>query len=358
VVRGDQTICPGRGLAIDGRLGSIGRVRPDPRTEAEVTEVLARIVDAAGRRDPEAALAFFAEDPDTFLYGTGADEARRGSAEIRAQIQRDLSQSDAWSWTLGPQSISSAGAVAWTAGEVVIRVIMGDRTLDVPHRLTTVLERRDGQWLILQMHLSVPSAVQALGQSFPTSLEAVTDAVGREPVDLHNRAAPDGTVTLLFTDIEGSTALAERLGDLRWFTLLREHNAIVREQIARFDGFEVKTIGDAFMVAFGSARRGILCAACIQQAMTRYGLEHPDQDIRVRIGLHAGEPVREGNDFHGKSVVLASRIAEVASSGEILVSALMRELTESAGDIRFGAGREVALKGLTGTHRVYPLCIE
>src|SRR5262245_25577037 len=141
-------------LAFDSQLRSIGRMRPDPRTEAEVREVLARIVDVAGRRDADAAVAFFADDPATFLYGTGVDEARKGPAEIRAQIERDLSQSDAWSWTLRQQSISSAGSVAWTAGDVVIRVVMGDRTFDVPHRLTTVLERRDGKWLILQMHLS------------------------------------------------------------------------------------------------------------------------------------------------------------------------------------------------------------
>jgi class 3 adenylate cyclase len=77
--------------------------------------------------------------------------------------------------------------------------------------------------------------------------------------------------------------------------------------------------------------------------------------MRVRIGLHAGEPVREGNDFHGRSVTFASRIAGEASGGEVLVSALLRELTESAGDIRFDVGREVVLKGLAGTHHVYPV---
>jgi class 3 adenylate cyclase len=100
-----------------------------------------------------------------------------------------------------------------------------------------------------------------------------------------------------------------------------------------------------------------LCAVGIQEAISRYGVEHPDQAVRVRIGLHAGEPIREANDFYGKSVVLASRVAGAASGGEILVSALMRELTESAGDIRFDAGREVVLKGLAGTHRVYPVCV-
>src|SRR5580765_3583181 len=111
-------------------------MRPDPRTEAEVKELLARIVDAAGRRDAGAAIAMFADDPDVFLFGTGVDEARKGPAGIRERI-------------------SSAGAVAWTAGDVVIRVVVSDRALDVPHRLTTVLERRDGKWLILQIGVGV-----------------------------------------------------------------------------------------------------------------------------------------------------------------------------------------------------------
>jgi adenylate cyclase len=127
----------------------------------------------------------------------------------------------------------------------------------------------------------------------------------------------------------------------------------VRDQIARYGGFEVKTIGDAFMIAFGSARQALLCAIGIQEAISRHGAEHPDRRVRVRIGMHAGEPVREGNDFYGKSVAFASRVAGHASGGEILVSALIHDLTESAGDIRFDDGREVVLKGLAGTHRVY-----
>ena len=87
------------------------------------------------------------------------------------------------------------------------------------------------------------------------------------------------------------------------------------------------------------------------------GVLHPQHPVRVRIGLHAGEPVREGNDFYGKSVILASRVAGEASGGEILASALLRELTESAGDIRFEAARTVTLKGLVGTHQVSPVCL-
>lgn len=332
-------------------------MKAEPRTEAEVIRVLDRAVVAAGNGDVEAAVSLFADDPDVFLLGSGVDEARTGRAAIREQIERDLAQADALSWTLSPQSVSAAGSVAWTAGDVIIRVIMGGRTLEIPHRLTTVLERRGGEWLFVQWHLSLANAAQAVGQSFPTNLEAVTEAVGREHVDLRARMAPDGTVTILFTDIEESTPLAEQLGDLRWLALLREHNALVREQIAQFGGYEVKTIGDAFMIAFGSARRALSCAIGIQQAIGRYGTAHPEHALRVRIGLHTGEPVREGNDFYGKSVIFASRVAGAASGGEVLVSGLFRELTESGGDVRFEAGREVSLKGLGGTHWVYPVCL-
>jgi hypothetical protein len=255
-------------------------MKADPRTEAAVMHVLSRVVEFASSGDVDGAIALFADDPDVFLLGTGVDEARTGHAAIREQITRDLSQADALSWILSPQSISAAGSVAWTSGDVVVRVSMGGQTMDIPHRLTTVLERREGTWRLQQMHLSFANGAQVVGQSFPTNLEAVADAVGRERVDLQARVAPDGTVTLLFTDIEGSTPMAERLGDLSWLALLREHNAIVRAQIAQHGGFEVKTIGDAFMVAFGSARRALMCAIGIQQGISRYGADHPEQAMR------------------------------------------------------------------------------
>lgn len=335
-------------------LNAVG-MKADPHIVAGVGRVFSRLAEIMSNRDVEGGVALFAEDQDVFLMGTGADEARLGISAIREQIARDLGQADSVRWTFGPQSISAAGPVAWTSGEVSVRMSMAGQAHEMRVRLTTVLEQRGGRWLIQQMHASTPNAAQAIGQSWSTNLEAVVDAVAHEHVDLRARTAPDGTVTLVFIDIEGSTPMAERLGDLRWLALLRETNTIVRAEIARYGGFEVKTIGDAFMLAFGSARRALLCAIAVQQKITRYSADRPEQAVRVRIGLHAGEPVREGNDFHGRSVILASRIAGEAAGGEILASALLRELTESAGDIRFDAGREVALKGFAGTHQVYPV---
>ncbi len=96
----------------------------------------------------------------------------------------------------------------------------------------------------------------------------------------------------------------------------------------------------------------------IQGAFAAYNDQHPEEPIRVRIGLHTGEAIREAEDFFGKNVILAARIANQAQGGQVLVSSLLQELTESTGDIQFGEGQEVELKGLAGVNRVYPVVWE
>jgi class 3 adenylate cyclase len=187
----------------------------------------------------------------------------------------------------------------------------------------------------------------------PTSLDEVASSVGSERPSLRPAAAPDGTVTILFSDIEGSTALNERLGDVRWLELLRAHHAIVREQVQAHAGFEVKAQGDGFMIAFPSARRAVQCARAIQDAIDLQLGDHPSGPIRLRIGLHTGEAMREEADFYGRNIVLAARIADQARGGEILASSVVKQLTDSAGDLRFENERELELDGLAGTHTVY-----
>jgi len=164
---------------------------------------------------------------------------------------------------------------------------------------------------------------------------------------------PDGTITIMFTDIESFTALTERLGDRRTQEVLRAHWAIVREQVALHGGREVKTQGDSFMVTFRSARRALLCAMAVQRAMDGHGKLCPNESICVRIGLHAGEVISEAGDFFGKNVIVASRVADRARGGEILVSSLLKDLVESCGDFTFDQSRVVKLKGLTGSHRLF-----
>jgi class 3 adenylate cyclase/tetratricopeptide (TPR) repeat protein len=188
-----------------------------------------------------------------------------------------------------------------------------------------------------------------------SSIDAVASVVEEERPDLRGHTAPDGTVTILFSDIEGSTELNERLGDQSFFELLREHNEIVRDQVRVHRGFEVKSQGDGFMIAFASPRDGVECSIAIQRALAARMDAGTSEPILVRMGLHTGEAIRERDDFFGRNVVLAARIAAQARGGEILVSAPVKELAEAAGDVVFGDPRELGLKGLSGTHTVHPV---
>jgi class 3 adenylate cyclase len=166
-------------------------------------------------------------------------------------------------------------------------------------------------------------------------------------------AALDGTVTILFSDIEDFTGITERLGDLRAQDVLHSHNDIVRRAVASCGGHEVKSQGDSFMLAFASARRALNCAVDMQRTFRRWSDSQPNVPLNVRMGLHTGETIREADDLFGRTVILASRIASQAEGGQILVSSLLKELTESSGEFCFSPGREVALKGLSRSQVVH-----
>ena len=207
---------------------------------------------------------------------------------------------------------------------------------------------------LMERVLSRKMSLQGIDISSPqTSIDAVVSAVEVERPNLQPHAAPDGTVTVMFTDIEGSTAMTERLGDSRAHEVLGVHNAIVREHVAAHQGFEVKNQGDGFMLAFSSARRALECAIAIQQTLGAHNTENPSEPVQVRIGLHTGEAIKEGEDFFGKSVILAARIASHALGAQILVSSLLKALVESRGEFEFGDERNLELKGLSGSYSVY-----
>jgi class 3 adenylate cyclase len=206
----------------------------------------------------------------------------------------------------------------------------------------------------LDMALELKLRAQGVDSTdITTSIDLVASSFGEKRPNLAPHTAPDGTVTLMFSDMEGFTAMTERLGDLKAREVIRDHNAIVREQLKAHGGYEVELQGDGFLLAFGSARQGLLCAIAIQRAFETHNEKHTEQSIRVRIGLHTGEVLKDADKFFGKTVILAARIAAQAKGSEILVSSLLKELTESVGDLRFGKGREVELKGISERQRLF-----
>jgi class 3 adenylate cyclase/pimeloyl-ACP methyl ester carboxylesterase len=178
--------------------------------------------------------------------------------------------------------------------------------------------------------------------------------------DARSAAPAAGPVTILFTDVEGSTALTQRLGDAQARDLLREHERIVREALKAHAGSEVKTMGDGFMASFGSATRAVECAVAIQKAFAEWNAgvgAHGHAPLQIRVGLNAGEPIAEDDldgrgDLFGTAVNLAARIAGEARGEEILVANVVRELAAGKGFLFVDRG-EVALKGFEEPVRLY-----
>ena len=157
--------------------------------------------------------------------------------------------------------------------------------------------------------------------------------------------------TILFTDVEGSTALTGRLGDAKARDLLREHERIVREALKAHGGSEVKTMGDGFMASFGSATKALECAITLQRAFAEHN-DSADEPIKVRIGLNAGEPIAEDEDLFGTTVNMAARICARADGGQILAPVVVRELVAGKRFLLSDVG-ETELRGFEDPVRLY-----
>ena len=187
-----------------------------------------------------------------------------------------------------------------------------------------------------------------------TSMDELAASLGGQQLNLPSGSADD-TVTIMFSDIESSTELALSMGDHRWYEILTWHNNLIEQRVAAHGGFIVKNQGDGFMVTFNSARRAIICASEIQQALHDHATNDPSSAIRVRIGLHTGEAIRQDSgDLFGRHVIIAARVGGLANGAEILVSSIVREIASARGDLHFGEGNMAELKGV-GEQMVYPV---
>ncbi len=146
--------------------------------------------------------------------------------------------------------------------------------------------------------------------------------------------------TILFTDIVGSTERVVRMGDRRWHELLDAHHSTVREELERFSGKEVKTIGDGFLATFDGPARAVHCARAITDKVGAIGLQ-------VRAGLHSGECEAQGDDLAGVAVHIGARVGGLAGPGEVLVTSTVRDLVTGSGIEFHDRGRHT-LKGIPG----------
>jgi class 3 adenylate cyclase len=196
-------------------------------------------------------------------------------------------------------------------------------------RATLVFHLEQDEWRIVHQHYSVavPNP-ETFGMEI--AIDQIAEQVEAERPDLGTFAATDGTVTIVFTDIVGSTELTTTFGDQAWLEILRAHNRIVADATAAAGGMVVKGqgVGETF--------------------------DDPGSPIRIRVGVHTGEILREADDFYGQAVNFAARVAAAAGGDEIVVSSVVRDLVASS-EFSFGEPREVELRGFAGIHRVYAL---
>jgi class 3 adenylate cyclase len=305
--------------------------------------------------------------------------------EARVQTLRALRERD---WELYTEAAAHA-SLGWSAGEEAHRHAVYLRecvTAEAARAIydalaefgvtavfsqvrspTLILQRRQGALLpgvdvAKDLASGIPDARLALleGTSllpWVGDMEAVVAAIdeflgdselapaGAEP------AAAGGVCTILFTDVEGSTALTERVGDAKAREVLRAHERIVREALQAHGGAEVKAMGDGFMASFSSATRALECAIAMQRAFAEHS-ESAGEPIRVRIGLNAGEPIAEEKDLFGTAVNMAARIAAKAEGGEIMASDVVRQLVAGKGFL-FADRGEVELRGFEEAVRLY-----
>ncbi|HET7488719.1 MAG TPA: adenylate/guanylate cyclase domain-containing protein [Acidimicrobiales bacterium] len=166
------------------------------------------------------------------------------------------------------------------------------------------------------------------------------------------------TLTVLFTDIVGSTALTERLGDARWVQVLSAHDVIVRRVLRVHGGRELKTVGDGFMAVFANAAAAVRAGIDVQRLVRTIRIPEIRGSLRVRVGAHAGPVVCRGGDVLGHNVNVARRIVCAADPGQVLVSSAVKILAEPYADVCAGPVRSLHLRGVAEPVAVYAMAVE
>jgi adenylate cyclase len=318
----------------------------------EIRRVVERWLSAVNAGDGEEVLARVSEHPGMVWIGTDPDEWLEGE-DVRLVGGRQFEESGGFPMTPVAIDAWEEGTCGWASAK--LRLEWAGVIYDA--RFTCVAHLERGDWKVVQAHVSLPQSNESIGMALTTTIDDLEEKVQREQPDLSASLAVDGTVTIAFTDIVDSTVMLTRVGDLAWVEVIRRHNALIEDATATHHGTVVETQGDGSMLAFSSARQAVACAQAIQQEVDR-AFATSSTPVRVRIGIHTGDAIQEGDRFFGTTVHYAARVASHAVAGEVLVSSLVRELVAAGpSDFRFLEAREVKLKGLDGAHQLYSLVL-
>jgi class 3 adenylate cyclase len=316
----------------------------------ELRSFLLRLYAVWAAQDFEALREMFSTGPHLLVIGSDAEEWWTGSDCLELWI---VQTREAGGFNLEPRRPVAycLGNVGWVADEPLVTLGNG---VQFRFRVTAVLVIERGHWRIAHWHNSIARTDEQLfgGLTFTTSIDKIERSVRADRPDIRPASAPDGTVTIVFSDIESSTVLLERLGDTGFLQMLAWHDRIVHDTAEEHRGFVVKSQGDGFMLAFPSAASA-LRASLVMRDRIAGGFD--GLPVRIRAGLHSGEAIKHDDDFYGRTVVIAARISALALGGEVLASDLVYALARGLGTFTFGAPRTAQLKGLDGSFDLHPV---
>jgi len=316
----------------------------------ELVAVMRRLLEAVANQDVSTVRSMMLPADHLLIVGTAAEEWTYGANAVGLLITQIEGFAD-YRYELDTIVAYEAGQVGWVAGKVV--AVVGE-TRRVPLRMVAVFHLEEGAWRIVLWHLSEPrpNDPEIMGVDLTETLSSLIDDIHQgSEVRVDDHETPTSTVTIVFTDVEGSTGRAFQMGDAGWGRLVTLHFQDMERIAESNEGVVVKTLGDGAMLAFNSVSGGLRAAREIQHSMTF--LENGD--VAVRVGVHTGDAIRSGGDYLGQAVDKAARVAAAARPGQSLVTDAARALLGESSDFRFGDAVVLELRGIPGTTNAYPL---
>jgi class 3 adenylate cyclase/ketosteroid isomerase-like protein len=306
----------------------------------EIESVARRVLRAWQKRDLETISNLVSTDAGLRVIGSDSDEQWVGPDQFFAVFATQSDEMPDWDLEIESVEGFEDGDVGWAVGYSTLSA--PERVIHARH--TGVFRIEAGVWRAVHWHNSVPvSNAELFGLDLTTTLDELVTSVLNDTKDL--QLGSEGTMSLVFTDIVDSTALAAEAGDSAWTGLIKSHEEQIREITDSHRGTVVKFLGDGSMLAFESAREAIRAAIEISDSSS-------ESPFELRIGIHTGEVVRTGDDLFGTTVNKAARVASAAAAGQIMTSSTTRDLAGSMDEVTFGQPVNVALKGLPDTHQI------
>jgi class 3 adenylate cyclase len=320
-----------------------------PSTELEAISKL--LADAVKKRDRATVESYFSRSAALRYLGSDDNEYWSGET-VRTGYMDHIAEMPDYEMEIVALEAFENGETGWT-------IMIGKLTLEgvpgtVIFRTITVFALEDGVWKVVLAHSSTPQPnIEVIGREHRL-LDQLTESAASEfnaidPGEMQN------TVTVMFTDVVNSTAIAGVLGDRAWTDLINSHFDEVSRIIALEHGHLVKTLGDGSMSTFASAKAGLSAAQAIPDFLKKSAAE---PRLMVRIGVHTGEVMQSKGDFFGSVVNKAARITAAAGPSKVFVSKSVKTSIGEDNEFRFGPAMSAELKGITSPPTVYELIVQ